>query len=547
MEARSRERRRRRPAADHAVARRPRVGARSRGGGRCGCSSPGPAAGVVGARDVGRWPAHEDLITVDIGGTSADIALIANGRPVIRPEGHARRLPHPRADGGRQLHRRGRRQHRLDRRRRRPARRTAIGRRRARARPATAAAAQRPTVTDASIVLGYLDPAYFAGGTLSLDPALAHRAIEEHIAKPLGIGVREAALGIHRVVNVQMAEGMRLVSISRGVDPRGFALMPFGGGGGLHATALATRARHRRRIVVPRHPGVLCAAGLLAGRDRARGRRPPSSGASRSRTSRDVVAVCARLAADCAELMRSEGVRAAGRRHALLRRRVLRRPVLSHGSRARPRCACRADRDDLRALSRARTTRSTATAPTRPAQFVNLRAVQRVGARACADGMRVRAASVARADKGTRKICSPDRPTPWPRASSRRDGMAAGSVVAGPAIVEQSDTTTLVEPGWQAAVAPNGILSSTLNARDCRCSARGDARRPRAHAASTPITLEVVRNKLEGIANEMQATLLLLGVLADRQGGDGLLGGAVHGRRPDDRAGHRHPDPPRDA
>ena len=76
------------------------------------------------------------------------------------------------------------------------------------------------TVTDASVVLGYIDPAFFAGGSLRLRPDLARKAIEERIARPLGMDVEEAALGIHRVVNAQMAEGMRLVSLRQGIDPR---------------------------------------------------------------------------------------------------------------------------------------------------------------------------------------------------------------------------------------------------------------------------------------------------------------------------------------
>ena len=113
-------------------------------------------------------------------------------------------------------------------------------------------------------MLGYLDPAYFAGGTLSLEPgARACARSRSRSREPLGLACAQAALGIHRVVNVQMAEGIRLVSISRGVDPRGFALVPFGGGGALHATALA-RELGIETIVVPRHPGVLCAAGLLS-------------------------------------------------------------------------------------------------------------------------------------------------------------------------------------------------------------------------------------------------------------------------------------------
>ena len=129
----------------------------------------GPAAGVIGGSMAGAAAGYEDVITIDIGGTSADIALVNGGQPLIAAGRHARRLCRARADGRRERDRRGRRQHRVARRGRLAARRTRIGRVRARARPATGAAASRPTVTDASIVLGYIDPGYFAGGTMALD------------------------------------------------------------------------------------------------------------------------------------------------------------------------------------------------------------------------------------------------------------------------------------------------------------------------------------------------------------------------------------------
>src|SRR5262249_43985017 len=119
------------------------------------------------------------------------------------------------------------------------------------------------TVTDAAVVLGWLDPAYFAGGSVVLDPSLARAAIEQRIARPLGLSVEDAALGIHRVVNAQMVEGIRLVSIRRGFDPRRFTLVALGGAGPLHATALAADLGIGS-VLIPRHPGVLSAAGLLA-------------------------------------------------------------------------------------------------------------------------------------------------------------------------------------------------------------------------------------------------------------------------------------------
>ena len=118
-------------------------------------------------------------------------------------------------------------------------------------------------VTDASIVLGLLDPDFFIGGAMRLDAAFSRRAIEERVAKPLGMSVEDAAQGVHRIANAHMADGIRLVSINRGYDPRDFTLVPLGGAGGLHAIALAFELGIER-IMVPRYPGVLAAAGLLA-------------------------------------------------------------------------------------------------------------------------------------------------------------------------------------------------------------------------------------------------------------------------------------------
>ncbi len=118
-------------------------------------------------------------------------------------------------------------------------------------------------MTDASIVLNYLDPEYFAGGRLKLNPSLSHESISIHLACPLGVDVEDAALGMHRVVNAQMAEGIRRVSTRQGIDPRGFTLIPLGGAGGIHATALAEDLG-MSKILVPRFPGVLAASGLLA-------------------------------------------------------------------------------------------------------------------------------------------------------------------------------------------------------------------------------------------------------------------------------------------
>src|SRR5947209_6244506 len=118
------------------------------------------------------------------------------------------------------------------------------------------------TVTDANLVLGYLDPGNFLGGARRLDTGLAERAVDR-IAATLGIDRLAAARGIHRVINTTMAEGVRLVSVRRGVDPRRFALFAFGGAAGLHATEIA-RQLGLARVIVPRVASFLSAWGMLA-------------------------------------------------------------------------------------------------------------------------------------------------------------------------------------------------------------------------------------------------------------------------------------------
>jgi N-methylhydantoinase A len=122
---------------------------------------------------------------------------------------------------------------------------------------------EKPTVTDANAILGFL-PQKLAGGTMELNIQAAREAVERLLAKPLGIGVEEAAVGIREVVNVNMARTIKAVTVERGVDPRDFALVAFGGSGPVHACDLA-RALDMKRVVFPAAPGVFTAMGMLAG------------------------------------------------------------------------------------------------------------------------------------------------------------------------------------------------------------------------------------------------------------------------------------------
>ena len=119
-----------------------------------------------------------------------------------------------------------------------------------------------PTTTDANVVLGYLDPAFFAGGSMTLDVQAARRAIDEHIAKPMRLSVEQAAAGMYRVACNNMAQGVREVTIKRGFDPREFPLIPGGGAGPIHGCLICNELQIPLQIV-PREASVLCAFGML--------------------------------------------------------------------------------------------------------------------------------------------------------------------------------------------------------------------------------------------------------------------------------------------
>ncbi|MCC6303557.1 MAG: hydantoinase/oxoprolinase family protein [Rhodobacteraceae bacterium] len=219
----------------------------------------GPAAGAVGAAAAGAAARIRNIITLDIGGTSTDVCLIRGGQTEVAHirdiAGFRIRLPmvdiHTVGAGGGSIAFIG------------PDGLLKVGPESAGAVPGPACfgrGGDRPTVSDANVVLGRL-PDQLAGGELSMDPGRALEAIRT-VAEPLGISAVKAALGICGIASSNMMRAIRAVSTEKGYDPRHFALMAFGGAGGLHATDVA-RSLGIRRVVVPPAPGILCAAGLL--------------------------------------------------------------------------------------------------------------------------------------------------------------------------------------------------------------------------------------------------------------------------------------------
>ncbi len=221
----------------------------------------GPAGGVAGARRSAELLGAPNLIPFDMGGTSTDISLISGGQAALSSDrgvaGERVALPSldivsigagggsiARVDAGGVLH---------------------VGPESAGAQPGPACYGRggtEPTVTDASVVLGLLDAENFLGGATKLDRPAAERAVDA-LATALGVDRMTAAEGVHRVVNTTMAEGVRLVSVRRGVDPRRFALLSFGGAAGVHITEIA-RGLEIGRVFAPRVASVLSAWGMLA-------------------------------------------------------------------------------------------------------------------------------------------------------------------------------------------------------------------------------------------------------------------------------------------
>ena len=221
----------------------------------------GPAAGAQASAYLARDEAQSGLVTLDMGGTSADIAFIEGGVPLETTESTIarRQIDVPALDmssisagggsiawidGGGFLN---------------------VGPQSAGADPGPACYGRggtRPTVTDADVVCGYLNPGYFLGGSQTLDVAASRKALQEHVAGPLKMDVLEAAVGIQRIVDMRMADEVRVFAAKRGVDLSAFTLLPFGGAGAVHAAAVAEELG-MRRILVPPRPGAFSALGLL--------------------------------------------------------------------------------------------------------------------------------------------------------------------------------------------------------------------------------------------------------------------------------------------
>jgi N-methylhydantoinase A len=414
----------------------------------------GPAGGVTGALWVALQAGFRNLLTIDVGGTSTDVALIQNGEPRLRrettvgdvtvraPSIDIRTIG---AGGGSIAHV--------------PAltRALRVGPQSAGADPGPAAynkGGAEPTVTDANVVLGYLPEQQRLGGEMALDREAARRAVKK-IADALALSAEDAALGIYSIVNENMTGALRLVSVEQGYDPRDYALIAFGGAGPLHANALS-RLLGSWPAIIPPGPGVLCALGdsTTAIRD------------ERSRTfvrtfgntsAPELIDILTDLARDASHGLRSEHVDPADMRTSC------EVDVRYHGQGLRLSVSVTIEELRARGLAAlaekfdAEHKRLFTFALPHQHEVVTLRAAVR------GRGITIRRPAAAKGSADAKAAVVGTQSTyiggkTLEAEVYQRSGLRAGNLIAGPAIVMEMDSTTLILPAHQGVVDDLGNI-----------------------------------------------------------------------------------------
>jgi N-methylhydantoinase A len=408
----------------------------------------GPVGGTIGGAAIARATGRPNLLCVDMGGTSFDLSLIVDGSPTVSTETELEGLPvlmplvdiHTIGAGGGSiawLEAGGVR----------------VGPHSAGAVPGPACYGRggtEPTVTDANLFLGRMQPDYFLGGRMRLDVDAAGRALRP-VAEQVGLDDTAFAEGVLAIVNANMADAMRTITVKQGIDPRDFALVAFGGAGPMHAAWLAQEL-DLAEVIVPWSPGMFSAWGMLQTdmrHDVVRTFYEPLAGLDASA----VETAFAELEGEGGELLEQEGVPADERYFA---RTADMRYV---GQEYFVSVAIAAGAVDLDAVDAAfhdaHRTRYGHSTPGAPAEFVNLRlaAFGRIAAgtppfRAPVNGATARVGSAPATFGGEAHDT----------ALFRREALAPGTVIEGPAVIGEQGSTTVVPPGSKATLDDDGNL-----------------------------------------------------------------------------------------
>ena len=449
----------------------------------------GPAAGVIAAAVLAQEMGEPNIISFDMGGTTAKASLVQNGQYrttseyeigaglhqslAMRFTGYPIRAPiidltECSAGGGSIAWVDG-------------AGALKVGPRSAGADPGPVCYGRggtEPTVTDADLVLGRLNPDYFVGGEARLDLQLATRAVAQKIAEPLGLSLTDAAAGIVAVANAQMVRILRVVSVARGLDPRGFAMLAFGGAGPLHAASLAAEMGIAR-VIVPEAPGLFSALGLLWADSRA----DFSATANLALTEDNAApldSLLRQLEADAEAWLEKERMPAERRtlqRSGDMRYRLQNYEVsvpLPGGGIDAAWMVQAAD-----AFHAAHEQLYSYRDPAAEVRLVNLR-VAAIGRthRPHPPSRELAGRDPAAARKPDRKVYFEEIGDYVPCPIFERDRLLPGNRMAGPAVVEQADSTILVPPGFTAEIDPHLRLIMSWNGRPASTSAASNVPEP---------------------------------------------------------------------
>jgi N-methylhydantoinase A len=406
----------------------------------------GPVAGIIGAAMLAKAAGFPDIITFDMGGTSSDICLIAKGEPEVTTRGKLAGYPIllpvidlvtigagggsiARVDTGGALR---------------------VGPRSAGSVPGPMCYGQGgndPTITDANIFTGRLNPDYFLAGARKIFPDLAQQGLRERVASPLKLSAEKAALGILEIAESHMVNAIKLVSVQRGLDPRDFTLVGFGGAGPLHAVNLAD-ALGIRNVLIPPAPGNTSACGLMCAEIRQDLVRTVVTSLADADVAAITEAIDALIAA-AARVLTEEGIAAADQ-HVMISA-DLRYAGQSHELTV-PLIGDDLKQAALQPLAQRFAERHKVAfgydLPDRAVELVNLR-VSAFGPTPDIPWP-TRGVSVGKppAPIGTRVVLHPavTVPTAWP--VYRFDALAPGASFQGPAIVEYRGSTLVVPPRW---------------------------------------------------------------------------------------------------
>ncbi|SEF15096.1 N-methylhydantoinase A [Rhizobiales bacterium GAS191] len=412
----------------------------------------GPAAGITGALAIGRVSGFDNLITFDMGGTSTDVSLIDSGKPQMSNDavvhGYPLKLPmldiHTVGAGGGSIAY-------VD-----AGGLLKVGPRSAAADPGPVCYGrgnEEPTVTDANVVLQVLNPTHLLDGRLPIDQAKAKRAIAR-LADKLDLDVMATAQGIVSVVVANMTKAIRVISVERGYDPRDYVMIAFGGAGPIHAARLV-RALEIPRLVVPKYPGIMCALGLLLTDLRTNAsltRLQPLSDQQGDGLEHGFGGLEKRVTA----WFEQEAIEPE-------RRAVTRSLDMRYGGQGYElNIPCPAGRIDAAAIASLRSKFEQAhrqaygyISEDEPVQITTLR-IEAVGFVPKADfrPQPLATTRVATAIKGARQVWLPETGGFTECPIYDRERLGSGHHIAGPAILDQMDSTTLVLPGQAATVDP---------------------------------------------------------------------------------------------